>query len=43
MQRSVTSGVRSALVVGCFYFVVGSLVKKLLFEVSFSECQDEEQ
>ena len=30
MQRSVTSGVRSALVVGCTYFVVDYLGRKLL-------------
>jgi hypothetical protein len=43
MQRSVTSDVRSALVVGCLCFVVGFLINKLFFKAQFTERQNEEQ
>ena len=35
MERSVTSGVRSALVVGCFYFVVGSWLRNYYLKHHF--------
>jgi len=43
MQRSETSGVRSALVVGFICFLEDCLVYKLLFELQFAERQNEEQ
>ena len=43
MKRSETSGVRSVLVVGLYFFVVGYLGRKLIFEAQFTERQNEEQ
>jgi len=42
MEESLMSGVRSALVIGCLFFIDSCSIIKLLFEVQIVERHNEE-